>query len=197
MKRVALGAACAALWSVVAFSSPSVAADPPQFQVDALWPKPLPQQLDLRPGGERRHGFERPCLGAAAPALAHRGRERRHAQAAAQQVLRTRSVGHGVRCRRQLHPGLGRPRNQAVGHQRARHPCRPQGLRLDRRQRRDRQRHLQIHQGRQAGADDRQARPDRRQQRQDPVRPARRHRGRRPMPTRSTSPTATATVASS
>jgi DNA-binding beta-propeller fold protein YncE len=42
MKRVALGAAVAALLSFVAFSSPSAAADPPQFQVDPFWPKPLP-----------------------------------------------------------------------------------------------------------------------------------------------------------
>jgi 6-phosphogluconolactonase (cycloisomerase 2 family) len=42
MRRVAWGAAFAALLSVVAFSSPSVAADPPQFQVDPFWPKPLP-----------------------------------------------------------------------------------------------------------------------------------------------------------
>jgi hypothetical protein len=42
MKRVAVGAALAALSGVVAFSSPSVAADPPQFQVDPFWPKPLP-----------------------------------------------------------------------------------------------------------------------------------------------------------
>ena len=41
MKRVA-SAALAALLGVCAFSSPSVAADPPQFQVDAFWPKPLP-----------------------------------------------------------------------------------------------------------------------------------------------------------
>ena len=42
MKRVALGAAVAALLGVVALSPPSVAADPPQFQVDPFWPKPLP-----------------------------------------------------------------------------------------------------------------------------------------------------------
>src|SRR3981081_4407957 len=42
MRRVAGGAAFAALLGVVAFSSPSVAADPPQFQVDPFWPKPLP-----------------------------------------------------------------------------------------------------------------------------------------------------------
>src|SRR3979490_2944904 len=42
MRRVAWGAAFAALLGVVAFSSPSVAADPPQFQVDPFWPKPLP-----------------------------------------------------------------------------------------------------------------------------------------------------------
>ena len=54
MKRVALGAALCALLSVVAFSSPSVAADPPQFQVDPFWPKPLPNNWMLRPGGERR-----------------------------------------------------------------------------------------------------------------------------------------------
>src|SRR5512139_2968943 len=41
MKRVAFGA-LAALLSVVAFSLPSVAADPRQFQVDPFWPKPLP-----------------------------------------------------------------------------------------------------------------------------------------------------------
>jgi hypothetical protein len=35
-------AALAALLGVVAFSSSSVAADPPQFQVDPFWPKPLP-----------------------------------------------------------------------------------------------------------------------------------------------------------
>ena len=41
MKRAAW-AALAALWGVVAFSLSSHAADPPQFQVDAFWPKPLP-----------------------------------------------------------------------------------------------------------------------------------------------------------
>ena len=41
MKRVAFGA-LVALMSAVALSSPSVAADPPQFQVDPFWPKPLP-----------------------------------------------------------------------------------------------------------------------------------------------------------
>jgi len=42
MKRVALGCLCGPVLSVVAFSSSSVAADPPQFQVDPFWPKPLP-----------------------------------------------------------------------------------------------------------------------------------------------------------
>jgi hypothetical protein len=41
MKRGVWGALIA-LMSAVAFSSPSVAADPPQFQVDPFWPKPLP-----------------------------------------------------------------------------------------------------------------------------------------------------------
>ena len=41
MKRGVWGA-LVALMSAVAFSSPSVAADPPQFQVDPFWPKPLP-----------------------------------------------------------------------------------------------------------------------------------------------------------
>ena len=35
-------AALAGLIGVVALSSPAVAADPPQFQVDPFWPKPLP-----------------------------------------------------------------------------------------------------------------------------------------------------------
>ena len=41
MKRGVWGA-LVALMSAVAFSSSSVAADPPQFQVDPFWPKPLP-----------------------------------------------------------------------------------------------------------------------------------------------------------
>lgn len=41
MKRVTW-ASLAALLSVVAFSSTSVAADPPRFQVDPFWPEPLP-----------------------------------------------------------------------------------------------------------------------------------------------------------
>ena len=41
MKRGVWGALIA-LISAVAFSSSSVAADPPQFQVDPFWPKPLP-----------------------------------------------------------------------------------------------------------------------------------------------------------
>ncbi len=40
-------AALAALLGVVAFSSSSVAADPPQFQVDPFWPKPLPNNWIL------------------------------------------------------------------------------------------------------------------------------------------------------
>ena len=54
-----------------------------------------------------------------------------------------------------------------------------QGLRLAGRQRRQRQRHLQVQPRRQARADDRQARPDRRQQRHHPARQAGRHPGRR------------------
>ena len=49
------------------------------------------QQLAARPGREHRGRFARPRLGAAAPALADRRREGRHAQAAAQQVLRARA----------------------------------------------------------------------------------------------------------
>ena len=41
MKRGVV-AALAACVSAFAFSSASVAADPPQFQVDPFWPKPLP-----------------------------------------------------------------------------------------------------------------------------------------------------------
>jgi DNA-binding beta-propeller fold protein YncE len=41
MKRGVWGA-LTALMSAVTFSSSSVAADPPQFQVDPFWPKPLP-----------------------------------------------------------------------------------------------------------------------------------------------------------
>ena len=41
MKRGVVWALCVLL-SVVAFSPSSFAADPPQFQVDAFWPKPLP-----------------------------------------------------------------------------------------------------------------------------------------------------------
>jgi DNA-binding beta-propeller fold protein YncE len=41
MKRGVWGA-LVALLSTVAFSSSSVAADPPQFQVDPFWPRPLP-----------------------------------------------------------------------------------------------------------------------------------------------------------
>ncbi len=41
MERGVWGA-LVALMSAVAFSSHSVAADPPQFQVDPFWPKPLP-----------------------------------------------------------------------------------------------------------------------------------------------------------
>ena len=41
MRRMAW-AALAALLGVCAFSSASTAAEPPQFQVDPFWPKPLP-----------------------------------------------------------------------------------------------------------------------------------------------------------
>ena len=156
MKRGVWGA-LVALMSAVAFSSSSVAADPPQFQVDPFWPKPLPNNWLLGQVASVAVGARRPCLAAAAAALAHRRRERRDAEAAAQQVLRAGAVGHGVRRRRQLHPGLGLPETTPWVRQRARHPCRQGGLRLDRRQRRQRQRHLQVHQGRQAGADHRQA----------------------------------------
>ena len=65
-------AALAALLGVCAFSSSSIAADPPQFQVDPFWPKPLPNNWisARRPAWRSTRG---PCLGAAAPAVAHRG----------------------------------------------------------------------------------------------------------------------------
>ena len=86
------------------------------------------QQLAAGPGRQRLGRSRRPCLAAAAAALAERRRERRDAEAAAQQMLRARPVGHGVRRRRQLHPGLGLSRHHAVGDQRARHPRRQAGF---------------------------------------------------------------------
>ena len=53
MKRGVWGALIA-LMSAVAFSSSSVAADPPQFQVDPFWPKPLPNNWLLGQVGKRR-----------------------------------------------------------------------------------------------------------------------------------------------
>ena len=117
------------------------------------------QQLAARPGGERRGRSRRPCLGPAAAALPHRGRERRDARSRratcaarpAPSVMEFDADGNFIQ-------GWGFPQTKPwVTNEHGIHVDRS-GLRLDRRQRRQRQRHLQVHQGRQAGADDRQAR---------------------------------------
>ena len=93
MKRGVWGA-LVALMSVVAFSASSVAADPPQFQVDPFWPKPA-QQLAAGPGGSVAVGLDDHVWPLQRPLYSPTMR-RCDAEAAAQQVLCAGAVGDGI-----------------------------------------------------------------------------------------------------
>ena len=93
-----------------------------------------PERLDHGPGSGRRRRRAGPRLGRAAAEDADRRREGRDLQPAAHEVLQAGPVGARVRPARQSRPGLGRPGpGLRLAAERARHPHRPQGLRLARR----------------------------------------------------------------
>ena len=163
------------------------------------WPKPLPERLDHGPGRRRRRRRAGPHLGRAAPEDADRRREGREPQPAAHEMLQARPAGAGVRPGRQPRAGLGRPGpGLRLAAERARHPRRPQGLRLARRQRRQRRPDPEVHRATASSCCRSASRARRRtaSTRRRLGTPGR-HATSIRRPTRSTSPTATATTASS
>ena len=95
---------------------------------------------------------------------AEQQRARRRAQSADRRVLPRRAAGAGVRPGRQPRAALGRPGpGLRVARVEPRHLRRPQGQRLDRRQRRQGRAHPEVHQGRQVPAAGRRALGEQRQ----------------------------------
>ena len=177
----------------------------PRFEVDPLWPKPLPN-----------HWVLGNVIGVGVDAndhvfIVHRNDtfDARNEIGAAQnppleRVLRPGAAGARVRSGRQPRESVGR----AAGRQavrlavvQSRHLDRQQEQRLDRRQRRPRGRrqrlpHPQVHARRQIPDADRRPRSADEQQQHDSFRPRREDLVRRTRRTRRSSPTATATGAS-
>ena len=182
----------------------------PRFEVDPLWPKPLPESLGPRTnhrrlGRYRRSRLDRPSQ------LRHAGRQReghrdedRECAAARARRRSSSSIRRATCCG----TGADRARRVRVARRQPRHLHRLQGQRLDRRQRRARFPHPEVHQGRQVPAAGRQegrapqggrgrgqpGRPGRRlcrrQQRPGELRPRREDLRRPRKRTRPTSPTA-------
>ena len=145
----------------------------PRFEVDPLWPKPLPNHWVLgqvigltdRPAGSR--------LDRASRQPARRQRSRRQPESADRLLLRKGAAGARIRSRRHRRRPLGRAgRGLRLARVESRHHDRSQGQRLDRRQRRHRRAPPEVHQGRQVPDAVRQARPEQGQQRHRELRPA-------------------------
>ncbi len=152
----------------------------PVFEVDPLWPKPLPNNwlLGWTIGvwvDEQDHVW-----------IIHRGaggaaqqRARRRAQSADRRVLPHRPADPGLRSGWQSGALVGRSgRGLRVAAVQPRHPCRLQGQRLDRRQRREGRADPQVHQGRQVPDAGRPLRRQQGQQRSGEFRPRRQDLGR-------------------
>ena len=170
----------------------------PMFEVDPLWPKPLPNHwlLGLTIGiwvDDQDHVW-----------IIHRGagdaaqqRARRRAQPPIAECCRTRAAGPGVRSGRQPGALLGRARpGLRMAAVQPRHPRRLQGQRLDRRQRREGRAPAEVHQGRQVPAAGRHASARTAAATIRRTSAASRRSGSTRRPTRPMSPTAIATSAS-
>ena len=169
----------------------------PRFEVDPLWPKPLPNHWLLGSTigvwvDEQDHIW-----------IIHRGAATctttRWARSSNPPIAECCAARRRCSVRSGRQPGahLGRPgRGLRVARVEPRHPRRPQGQRLDRRQRREGRAHPEVHEGRQVPDAGRRARQERGQQRSRRTSAASRRSWSIRRPTRPTSPTATATSAS-
>ena len=169
----------------------------PMYEVDPLWPKPLPNNWLL--------GW---TIGAWVDEqdyvwIIHRGAGGLHNNERGAELnppiaecCRNRAARARVRSRGQSRALLGRPRTGLrMAAVQPRHPRRLQGQCLDRRQRREGRAPPQVHQGRQVPDAGRRLRQERGQQRSREFRPRREDLGRSRRPTRPTSPTAISTSA--
>ncbi len=138
----------------------------PTFEVDPMWPQPLPHHLGAgqRDRGRRRRTRPRICR----PSRGHRR--------LAHYLLCRGAAGDRVRSRGQCGFGVGWPaRRICVAGLESRHFDRQQGECLDRRQRTDRLEHPQVHARRPLPDADRNSKPGREQQRDGPLRPRRKN----------------------
>ena len=145
-----------------------------RFEVDPLWPKPLPNHWVL--GHDDRHLGRRP-----GPRLDHPSRRRRRSTCERARARAARSASAAPRAPPVLvfDPAGNLVRSwggPGAGYEwpavQPRHPRRLQGQRLDRRQRREGRAHPQVHQGRQVpDAGRASSAPDKRQQRPRELRP--------------------------
>ena len=171
----------------------------PTFEVDPMWPKPLPNHwvlgstigVGVDSQGPRVHHPPRRLD--AEPA--HRGRRGR--EPADRRVLRAGAADARVRSGGQPREGVGRPgRGLRLAELEPRHHDRRQGQRLDRRERHRRLAHPQVHARRQVPGADRRAGPARRTATTRRTSAASRRSRSTRRRTRRSSPTATATSAS-
>ena len=139
----------------------SARSDIPQFRVDPFWARELPNnwmlgQVSGVAVDDRDHVW-----------IVHRPRDaRRQTARRGRHVLRAGAAGDRVRPGRERRALVGRARRRLrVAGERARHPRRPPGQRLDRRQRPRRRPRAEVHRRRRVPAADRAGRPKRRQQR--------------------------------
>ena len=169
----------------------------PRFEVDPTFPKPLPNHWYQ---GSRSASASTPTITSGSSIVPTRvnaieaAEDRRPARAARRRRRFSSSTRHGNLLRHwggQDGDGYKWPGVEP------RHHHRPQGQRLDRRQRRGRRHGAEVHPGRQVPDADRQEGRADRQQQHRALRHGRQDLRRREGATRSTSPTATATSASS
>src|SRR6476619_8025519 len=139
-----LVASAALSWSVSA-------AEAPRFEVDASWPKTLPNQWIMGQAAGVAADDDEHIWVIQRPEDADGGREGRLPQSADDQMLRAGATGHGV-CPGRHAAGL------RLAAERARHPYRSEGLCLDRRQRRRGRANSEVHEGRQIRPADRPSR---------------------------------------
>ena len=108
----------------------------PRFEVDPMWPKPLPNHWVIGADDRRRRRRQRPHLDHPSRRLARSQGTVRHLESAGCGMLRRRAAGSGIQRGRRPDRALGRPgRRLRLAGVEPRHRRRLQRQRLDRRQR--------------------------------------------------------------
>ena len=171
----------------------------PRFEVDPLWPKPLPNHWVLGQAIGLGIDAQDHVWIVHRDDLRRRDRRRRRDQNPPTASCCVQgAAGPRIRSGRQPRRPLGRARRRLrLAGVESRHHHRPQGQRLDRRQRRDRRAHPEVHAGPASSCCSSASRARARAATTPRTSAGRRRSSSTRRPTRPTSPTATATSASS